>query len=49
MKEEEEEVIAKMQKKANLKYPAITDLEFNTNDLGLSKYFPENYSFKVAN
>lgn len=49
LKEEEEEVIAKMQKKANLKYPAITDLEFNTNDLGLSKYFPENYSFKVAN
>ena len=38
-----------MQKKANLKYPTVSELNFNTNELGLSKYFPENYTFKITN
>ena len=46
---EEEKVIAKMQKNANSKYPTISELKFNTNELGLSKYFPENYIFKITN
>lgn len=46
---EEEKVIAKMQKNANSKYPTISELKFNTNELGLSKYFPENYTFKITN
>ena len=46
---EEEKVIAKMQKNPNSKYPTISELKFNTNELGLSKYFPENYTFKITN
>lgn len=38
-----------MQKNANSKYPTISELKFNTNELGLSKYFPENYTFKITN
>lgn len=49
LNEEEKQVIAKMQKKANLKYSTIRELKFNTYELGLSKYFSENYSFKVIN
>lgn len=30
-------------------YSLISEIEFNTLDLGLSEYFPENYTFKVNN
>ncbi|EKY13538.1 hypothetical protein [Capnocytophaga sp. oral taxon 326] len=49
LNKEEVQIIAKMQKKANLKYPTVSELNFNTNELGLSKYFPENYTFKITN
>ena len=36
-------------KKKNKSLLKCRKLKFNTHELGLSKYFSENYSFKVIN
>ncbi|KHE71104.1 MULTISPECIES: hypothetical protein [Capnocytophaga] len=42
-----DEIVANILKDKNTHNIIISDLELNTNDLGLSKYFPEVYRFKV--
>lgn len=42
-----DEIIANILKDKKTHNIIISDLELNTNDLGLSKYFPELYRFKI--